>query len=243
MTTIKINGPIISNSDKWIYEFFEMDSTCPNDVLNILPDDSSDIEVSINSYGGLVDSGNEIYTALMSYPGNVTVNVIMAGSAASIIAMAGKPTKISPVGQIMIHNVAMETGGDYHTMDKASEILQKANQSLSKAYQLKTGLSQEELLAKMDVETWLTADEAKELGFVDEIMFEQTERPQMVASGYSNMLPPNLINKVKEMKNQSFDIGKLQSVIDQSIENALEKQNKKKKESNKGNSTFDGFFF
>lgn len=240
MKMIKINGPVISNSDKWIYDLFEKDATCPNDVLNNLPEDNSDIEVSINSYGGLVDSGNEIYTALMSYQGNVTVNVVMAGSAASIIAMAGKPTKISPVGQIMIHNVDMGAGGDYHAMDKASEILQKANQSLSKAYQLKTGLGQDDILEKMDQETWLTADEAKELGFVDEIMFEETERPRMVASGLDDMLPEKLINSISKLKNQSFDIDKLQNLIDVSVEKALNKQNE---ELTKGNSTFDGFFF
>ncbi|MGY3766939.1 head maturation protease, ClpP-related [Vagococcus vulneris] len=242
-TKIKINGPIVSNDDKWIYEWLEMDATSSNDVLSVLPDDGSDVEISINSYGGLVDAGNEIYTALMSYEGKVTINVIMAGSAASVIAMAGRPTKISPVGQIMIHNVSTGMGGDYHDMDKASEILKKANQSLSKAYQLKTGLSQEDILSKMDDETWLTADEAKKLGFVDDIMFESDERPVMVASGYNDVLPTTLINKVKEMKNQSIDKDKMQNIIDQSVERALEKQNIKKRESNKGNSTFDGFFF
>ncbi|MDT2815970.1 Clp protease ClpP [Vagococcus carniphilus] len=249
-TKIKINGPIISNDDKWIYDWLEWDGTCPKDVLNALPTDNSDVEVTINSYGGLVDSGNEIYTALMSYQGNVTINVIMAGSAASIIAMAGKPTKISPVGQIMIHNAAMGAGGDYHTMDKASEILKKANISASKAYEIKTGLTQEDLLSKMDYETWLTADEAKELGFVDEIMFENNERPLMVASGYVGTLPNNLIQKVKELKmnsigsQQPFELDKLQDMINQSIELALEKQNKKNQEPIMEDvSPYERFFF
>lgn len=203
-TKIKVNGPIISNDDKWIYDLFEMDATSPNDITNALPENGEDVEITINSYGGLVDEGNEIYTELMNYPGRVTVNVIMAGSAASIIAMAGKPTKISPVGQIMIHNVSMIQGGDYHDMDKASEILKKSNESLANAYMYKTGLGKEDLLAKMDEETWLTADEAIELGFADEMMFEANERPALVADGGAGLLPPKAINKVKEMKeNQS----------------------------------------
>ncbi|WP_342080834.1 Clp protease ClpP, partial [Enterococcus faecalis] len=144
---IKVNGPIISNDDKWFYELFDMESTSPNDVLDLLPANNEDVEVTINSNGGLVDMGNEIYTALRSYEGHVKVNIVMAGSAASIIAMAGNKVAISPVGQIMIHNVAMGAGGDYHTMDKASEILQKANKSLANAYVSKTGKAKEEILA------------------------------------------------------------------------------------------------
>ena len=77
--------------------------------------------------------GNEIYTALRSYEGHVKVNIVMAGSR-KYHCDGGNTVAISPVGQIMIHNVAMGAGGDYHTMDKASEILQKANKSLANAY-------------------------------------------------------------------------------------------------------------
>lgn len=199
---IKINGPIISNDDKWFYDWLDMDATCPKDVLDLLPVENESVEVTINSYGGLVDMGNEIYTALRSYEGNVKVNIVMAGSAASIIAMAGNTVAISPVGQIMIHNVAMGAGGDYHAMDKASEILQKANSSLANAYVAKTGKTKEEILALMDKETWLTAEEAIENGFVDEIMFENIERPLLVADAGSGLISKDIINEVKKLKNQ-----------------------------------------
>lgn len=199
---IKINGPIISSDDKWFYDLFEMEATCPNDVLSKLPDSGEDVEVTINSYGGLVDMGNEIYTGLRAYSGKVTANVVMAGSAASIIAMGANQVAISPVGQIMIHNVSMGAGGDYHEMEKASEILQKANLSLANAYVAKTGKSKEEVLALMENETWLTAEEAVENGFADSIMFENEERPQMVADGGSGLIPQKLINEVKKLKNQ-----------------------------------------
>lgn len=199
---IKINGPIISSDDKWFYDWFEMEATCPNDVLSKLPDSGEDVEVTINSYGGLVDMGNEIYTGLRAYSGKVTANVVMAGSAASIIAMGANQVAISPVGQIMIHNVSMGAGGDYHEMEKASEILQKANHSLANAYVAKTGKSKEEVLALMENETWLTAEEAVENGFADSIMFENEERPQLVADGGSGLIPQKLINEVKKLKNQ-----------------------------------------
>lgn len=212
---LKVNGPIISNGDKWFYDWFEEDGTCPNDIINHLPTNGEDVEITINSYGGLVDQGNEIYTALKSYNGKVVVNVVMAGSAASIIAMAGSTVRMSPVGQMMIHNVSMGAGGDYHAMDKASEILQKANQSLASAYVLKTGLSQEEILEKMEHETWLTATEAKEYGFADEIMFENDERPAMVASA-SGMVSQNIITKFRALNPVEKNSSKLNVKIDMS---------------------------
>lgn len=247
---LKINGPIVSNDDKWIYELFEMDATSPKDITNALPDNGEDIEVTINSYGGLVDEGNEIYTELINYPGQVTVNVVMAGSAASIIAMAGNPTNISPVGQIMIHNVSMVQGGDYHDMDKASEILKKSNSSLANAYMIKTGLSKEELLEKMDDETWLTADEAIELGFADEMMFEAKERPMMVADSGAGLLPPQAINKVKELKenkrpfaNVSIDAENVANIVIEKLKETQKINDKEDNTPDEKKSPFERFLF
>lgn len=202
MKKINVKGPIISDDEKWIYDLLGMDSTAPKDVIDALPADGSDIEVDINSGGGLVDSGNVIYTALMDYSGKVTVNIVgMAASSASLIAMAGKPTRISPVGQIMIHNVAGGLVGDYRDQAKLSEVLKQASEAIANAYHLKTGLSMEDLQAKMDSETYLNADQAKELGFVDEIMFD--DQVELIADGGSGMLPKSAVDKIAELMKQT----------------------------------------
>lgn len=236
-TQLKVNGDIISNGDKWIYDFYEIDSTCPNDILEQLPKDSSDVEITINSGGGLVTSGNEIYTALKSYSGHVTVNIINAGSAASIIAMSGDKVRISPVGQIMIHNVSMGAVGDYHDMEKASEILQKANEALANAYRLKTGMSKAVLLEKMDKETWLNAEEAKEYGFADEIMFDDDYKLELVASSGMS-ITKTMKDKALEMKNakQTFDIVDIEKIVEKIINQSKEPEADEQ-------SSLDGFFF
>lgn len=200
-TKINVKGPIISNDDKWLYDLLEMDSTSPKDVLDNLPKDGTDVEIDINSGGGLVDSGNEIYTALKAYSGKVTVNVVgMAASAASLIAMAGNPTRISPVGQIMIHNVAGGWVGDYRDQEKLSKILKQSSEAIANAYQLKTGLSMDDLQKKMDEETYLNADQAKELGFVDEIMFtDDATEVQLVANQNSGLLSKTAVDKIKNL--------------------------------------------
>lgn len=93
----------------------------------------------------------------------------MAGSAASVIAMANR-SEISPVAMLMIHNVSMSgASGDYHAMQKNAEILKQMNAALASAYVAKTGKTEEEILKMMDRETWINANQALEFGFVDAI--------------------------------------------------------------------------
>lgn len=195
---INIKGPIVSTNDKFIYDFFGLEAACPLDVEKALKQaNGMPVDIEINSSGGSIFAGNDIYTALRSYQGEVNINIVWAGSAASIIAMAGK-SQISPVGQIMIHNVSVAgISGDYHEMDKASEMLQSANKSLAAAYTQKTGKSESEILQMMDKETWLTAEQAVALGFVDSVMFQDLA----AAAPGSEMLPREVIEKTRKMIN------------------------------------------
>jgi ATP-dependent Clp endopeptidase proteolytic subunit ClpP len=194
---VNIKGPIVGNSDAWIYEWFGIEATSPSMVDKAIEKaNGEDLEVEINSGGGSVFAGSEIYTALKSYPGNVTVKIVgLAASAASVVAMAGKKILMSPTAQMMIHNVSSCAAGDYREMEHTAEILKSANDTIANAYRLKTGKTQEELLRLMDNETWMTAQKAKEHGFIDEVMFEDI---QLAAStSYSGLLPPEVINKMR----------------------------------------------
>lgn len=172
---INVNGDIVSNDDKWIYNWLEWDSTCPNDIKNALATkpENEKLTVLVNSGGGSVMAGQEIYS-LLSGRNDVEIKVqSLAGSAASVIAMANR-CEISPVAMIMIHNVSMSgASGDYHDMQKNAEILRQMNAALASAYIAKTGRSQEEILKLMDRETWLTANQALEMGFVDGIIRDE----------------------------------------------------------------------
>ncbi len=187
MAVINIRGDIVGNDDKWIYEWFGMDATCPKDVKEIIEaaEEKEPIEVLINSGGGSVMAGQEIYSALRAND-RVTIKIqSMAGSAAGVVAMAGK-SQISPVAMVMIHNVSMSgASGDYHDMQKNAEILKRMNEAMASAYVQKSGRPLEEILKLMDRETWLTANQCLEYGFVDEIM-EGQQDPQYTNS-YAGM--------------------------------------------------------
>jgi len=130
------------------------------------------LEVKINSGGGDVEAGQEIYEELRKR-NDVDIEVqSMAASAASIIAMAG-PSTISPVGMIMIHNVSTcGVDGNHKDMEKMAEVLRNFDEALAQAYVQKTGREQSEILKLMDKETWLPANRAVELGFIDSIADE-----------------------------------------------------------------------
>lgn len=195
---IDIKGTIVSNDDKWIYELFEYDATCPNDVLRAIDQANGEpLDVYINSGGGDIFAGSEIYSALRSYKGEVNIHVVgFAASAASVIACAGK-SDITPTAMFMVHNVSGEARGDYHVMDKSSSILQTANRSIAAAYIAKTGMSEQEALAMMEQETWLTAQQAVDKGLIDKIAENQNLR--LVAAYQTPLIPQSVIDKVRNI--------------------------------------------
>ena len=113
----------------------------------------------------------QIYNMLMDYRGSVTVKIDgIAASAASVIAMAGTKVLVSPVSMLMMHNPATIASGDAAEMQKAIAMLDEVKESIINAYEIKTGMSRAKLSHLMDVETWMDAHTAVDLGFADEIM-------------------------------------------------------------------------
>lgn len=200
MTTINVKGPIVADGDKWFYDYFKMPATAPKDINDSLPEDGSDVDVVINSGGGLIDAGSEIYTVLKNYKGKVNVQIVgMAASAASFIAMAGDHIAMSPTAQMMIHNVQSDVYGDSNDHQKEAAVLETFNKSISAPYAAKTGMSQEDVLDMMSKTTWLNADDAKAKGLVDEIMFDKTESEmQLTASYNAGLVAPDVISKARE---------------------------------------------
>lgn len=196
MRKIEVKGTIVGNADKWIYEWFGMDATCPKDVNAAISEANGEpLLVEINSGGGDVFAGSEIYTALKAYAGTVEINIVgLAASAASVIAQAGH-SRISPTALFMVHNVSGSTAGDFHDMQQEAEILQTANKAVAAAYLEKTGKSMEELLGIMDAETWMDAQKAVEYGFVDEVMFASAPT---LTNGIG-VLPAQTIHKLKDL--------------------------------------------
>jgi ATP-dependent Clp endopeptidase proteolytic subunit ClpP len=130
-----------------------------------------EIKVLINSPGGSVFDGLAIYHELKTNPANVVIEIAgVAASMASAIAMAGDVVRIAKNAHVMIHDPWNVAVGDAEDLRKAAEVLEQFGESLVSIYAEKTGLGEDEIRQMMQAETWLTAEEALEKGFVDEII-------------------------------------------------------------------------
>ena len=228
---VKINGPIVSNDEKWIYDLFEMEHTSPICVDEQLEgSEAKEIVVQINAGGGSVFAGSEIYTKLKSLDVDVEI-VGIAGSAASFIAMAGNKVSISPTAQIMIHNASTVSYGDKNNMNHAGSFLNSTDSSIAYAYELKTGLSEEELLDMMDKETWLNAKVAVEKGFADNIMFEKID----AVANIGGTLPQTAIDKIRNLMATPKDLESRLVNIESKLED-LTKENTEDNQPTKNNS-------
>ncbi|MGL5229565.1 MAG: head maturation protease, ClpP-related [Cetobacterium sp.] len=200
---IEIKGPIISDGEQWIYDWFEIPATSPSSVAKQMKKASNNeqLEIHINSGGGSVFSGSEIYTMLKDYKGDVIVKIVgVAASAASVIAMSGKKIMMSPTGQIMIHNASTSGRGDHNEHQHTATLLKTIDESIANSYRLRTGMSQEELLGLMEQETWLSPQKALNYKFIDEIMFDNEKiLNSMSAIQLKNdgTLPQEVIDKVR----------------------------------------------
>ena len=214
---MRINGTIVDNDSKWVYDMFDIDSFSPNDLYKELDKlgESDSVDIEINSPGGYVTAGSEIYTALINHKGEVNVTITgLAASMASVIAMAGTHVKISPTARIMIHNASATAGGDYRDFDRYSKQLKKTNEVISNAYLLKANVDREEVLEMMNEETWLTPDEAIKYGFADEIMAKGVRQEQLVAGYMPKLLPIEVIEKaIKNREQEELQLLKLKGEV------------------------------
>lgn len=216
---IDIRGVLIPNEYKKYYEYFDMDATCPKDIskiINVL-EDGDEVEVYINSPGGVIDVGTEIYTLLRQCKNKVQIYITgEACSAASVIAMSAY-CEMAPTALMMVHCTSTETQGNHNEMEKTADTLRTADRAICQAYVLKSGMSQTDALTMMEEETWLTAEQAKEKGLIDAIMFDDgKDANYVIAAGTLFKLPTDeQLNKVK-----NITMEKAESTID--CENAFE---------------------
>lgn len=163
-----------------------------------------DVELDIASNGGIVESATEIASLIHDYAGKVTTVVQSAAySAASIIAVSGDVVKMTPTALMMIHRASVQSAGNTNDLSHDAIMLATVDKALAAAYQAKTGKSQEEILNLMNNETWLTAQDAVDQGFADEI--QENAKELVVTNSLSPLISAETIEKLKALKNAKND--------------------------------------
>lgn len=162
--SLSIYGDITS------WPWLESDVSAYNLTRELNELDVDYLDVYINSYGGEVAEGLAIYNSLKRHKAEVTTYVDgFACSIASVIAMAGDKRKMFKSSLLMIHNAWTSCRGNATDMRKAADDLDKIMTASIEAYMSVVNIEEAELKELLDNETFLTADEALEKGFITEI--------------------------------------------------------------------------
>lgn len=144
--------------------------TAKDFIAGIKPHKGKAITCNINSPGGSVFDALAMYNALRANGGEVTVKILgVAASAASLVAMAGDKIIMPENTFMMIHNPWAFAAGNADELRDFADTLDTIGSSLVKTYAARTGLSDEDVKALLDAETWLTAEEAVAKGFATEV--------------------------------------------------------------------------
>lgn len=157
------------------YSWFEDDVT-PKMFKNALYSlgNGGPITVRLNSGGGDVIAASVIRSIMTDYPGDITVRIDgLAASAAVIVAMAGKKVRIMDTAYMMIHDPAYSVlfaTLDIALLEDLWNTLTSIKKGIVETYAAKTGLKQDKLAQMMADTTWMSASEAVEYGFANEII-------------------------------------------------------------------------
>ncbi|MCK9626421.1 MAG: ATP-dependent Clp endopeptidase proteolytic subunit ClpP [Bacteroidales bacterium] len=133
----------------------------------------SDIMIYINSPGGEVYAGLGIYDTMQTIQSNVsTICTGIAASMASILLAAGTAGKRSalPHSRVLIHQPMGGAQGQASDIEITAREIVKLKNELYEVLSLHTGKKIEDIVKDADRDFWMTAEEAKNYGMIDEIV-------------------------------------------------------------------------
>lgn len=189
------------NDLKDVYQWMGYDSVTPNELQEALNEaNGQDVTLEINSPGGYVDAGSEMYSSLKKYNGKVTAQIVgQACSAASWVALAADKVEMSPTAQMMIHRASTGVDGNSDDLASALQSLDSLDQAYVDLYAKKTGLDKQEVYRMMCATTWMNAQQAVDKGFADSIMFQDQTATAVVNAYGIPVLSDKAINRIKDL--------------------------------------------
>lgn len=203
---ITIKGDVVDDQTAFLYDFFQMPSVSPSAVSKQLEAaQGDDIELHIASNGGDVFAASEIFTMLRDYAGPVNATVEgLAASAASVITMGADKVSMAPTAMLMIHRASETADGNTDDLAHEANVLDKVDQAIVTAYELKTGMAEDKLLDLMTQETWLTAKDAVAQGFADEVLYLDDKQPAF-ADAVTHIPTKQAVNKLMNLISAAKD--------------------------------------
>lgn len=206
-------GDVIEDSYVWDKEEEYISCKKVREQLDKL--EGQNLKVHINSFGGMTFEGIAIYNALMDYKGEIEVQIDgIAASAASLIAMAGNKITGRNNTMLMIHKGWSYAMGNAEELRKSATMLEKVDMAADETYMNRFKGSREELNQLISDETWMTAEEALEHGFYDEIL---SDAIPVIPIAPNEPTEPE--SKETEKPKSLFDLWKEQSQTEKQVVN------------------------
>ena len=214
---LNLSGELIPSDWAEVYRKYGYTSGfyCPDDVRNAINDlePGEELLLEVNSIGGSVFGGNEIY-ALLEGCSNPTRAVIqsLAASAASYMIMACDRIDIHLPAQLMIHRASTVAWGNSEDLQQAQQMLNVTDAAILDTYCRRCGdkVSRDELATMMEHESYIGATDALRYGLVDSIVGAEsnTQPGLLVASAFNNTVKamrtlPDIQELMQAGKNES----------------------------------------
>lgn len=205
---LRIEGDIIDDDYAWLYEWFGIQATSPNEFKDELSKyKGRNITVWIDSYGGSVFAAAGIYNALMEHKKSGVKVTTKADSkvmsAATIPFAAGDDRLMSPVAIHMMHNPLTEVYGYASDLRKTADVLDEVKETIINAYQLSTGRSRAKISQMMDDETYMSARTAIKERFATDMLYTGGSNPDTEVDDIMN-LKYGRIMAIQNAANDSF---------------------------------------
>ena len=187
---IELYGDVVSDEYDWLYSLFKIPHCCPKnirDALKTLPEEE-DLILEVNSPGGDVWAGFEIYGLLQKINGRTEAHIIaLAASAATTITSACSRVLASPVAQFMIHQPAAYAEGFLNNEGarQLQNFLDSVKASIINGYVVKSaGKASRKTFEKLvDQSTYMPIQDAIDLGLVDGYLDTDKEADELLSAG------------------------------------------------------------
>lgn len=156
----------------WIYDALGWPFISADEFAKDLDKIKADtILCRINSPGGNVFDGLAVMNSLKNHSAKVITRIEgLAASIASVVALAGDEVQINSGAMLMIHDPWIMTVGNEKELRHTADVLSQIGGNLRDIYCKKTGIDEAEIESLMASESWFTASECKQRGFVDTVL-------------------------------------------------------------------------
>jgi ATP-dependent Clp protease protease subunit len=149
------------------------------------------VTLLVNSPGGEVIAASVIRSILQEYPGKVTADIVgLAASAATVLVTGADHIRMRESALFMIHDPSGLAWGTIDEIKAFLEVLKTVKDGIVDTYETKTKMERDKLAKLMTDETWMTAREAKEYGFIDEVVTSSVKKSGStpIPAGFTNCL-------------------------------------------------------